>query len=61
MPKIYAATFGTPQIALNPQTTHFEHPPAVDSRNIQFHRENYKKVAPDPNYWPEIFDKLGSI
>lgn len=57
----YAATFGPPQIALNPQTTHSDHPPSADSRNIQFQRENYKKVAPDPNYWPKIFDKLGSI
>lgn len=38
----YAATFGPPQIALNPQTTHFDHPPTADSRNIQFQRENYK-------------------
>ena len=57
----YAATFSPPQIALNPQTTHFDHLPNADSRNIQFQRENYKKVAPDPNYWPKIFDKLGSI
>jgi pimeloyl-ACP methyl ester carboxylesterase len=57
----YAATFGPPQIALNPETTHFDHPPAADSRNIQFQRENYRKVAPDPNYWPTIFDKLGSM
>jgi pimeloyl-ACP methyl ester carboxylesterase len=57
----YAATFGPPQTALNAQTTHFDHPPNADSRNIQFQRENYKKVAPDPNYWPKIFDKLGSI
>jgi pimeloyl-ACP methyl ester carboxylesterase len=57
----YAATFGPPQIALNPQTTRFDHPPAADSRNIQFQRENYRKVAPHPNYWPTIFDKLGSM
>jgi pimeloyl-ACP methyl ester carboxylesterase len=57
----YAATFGPPQIALNVQTTHFDHPLNADSVNIQFQRENYKKVAPDPNYWPKIFDKLGSI
>jgi pimeloyl-ACP methyl ester carboxylesterase len=57
----YAATFGPPPAALNPRTTHFEHPPAADSRNFQFQRENYKKVAPDPSYWPKIFDKLGSI
>ncbi len=57
----YAATFGPPQIALNPRTTHFDRAPAADSRNIQFQRENYKKVAPDPNYWPKIFEKLGSM
>ena len=57
----YAATFGPPQIALNPQTTHFDRPLTADSSSMQFQRENYKKVAPDPNYWPTIFDKLGSI
>jgi pimeloyl-ACP methyl ester carboxylesterase len=57
----YAATFGPPQIALNPRTTHFDHPPTADSRSIQFQRENYKKVAPDPDYWPTIFNKLGNI
>ena len=57
----YAATFGPPQTALNPQTTHFDNPPAADSRNIQFQRENYEKVAPDPSYWPRIFYKLGCI
>src|SRR5215472_11500430 len=57
----YAATFGPPQIALNPQTTHLDHPPTADSSNIQFQRENYQKVAPAPNYWPKIFEKVGSI
>jgi pimeloyl-ACP methyl ester carboxylesterase len=57
----YAATFGRPQTALNPETTHFDHPPTAKSRNIQFQRENYQKVAPDPNYWPKIFEKLGNI
>jgi pimeloyl-ACP methyl ester carboxylesterase len=57
----YAATFGPPQIALNVHTTHFDHPPTAGFRNVQFQRENYKRVAPDPNYWPKIFDKLGSI
>ncbi|HTT24271.1 MAG TPA: alpha/beta hydrolase [Candidatus Sulfotelmatobacter sp.] len=57
----YAAAFGPPQVALNPRTTHFDQPPTADSKNIQFQRENYKNVAPDPDYWPRIFDKLGSI
>jgi pimeloyl-ACP methyl ester carboxylesterase len=57
----YGATFGPPQIALDPETTHFDQPPTVESKYIQFQRENYKKVAPDPDYWPKIFDKVGSI
>jgi len=57
----YAATFGPPQNALNPGTTHFEQPPTADSSYIQFQRENYKRVAPDPNYWPKIFDKIGAL
>lgn len=57
----YGATFGPPQIALNPRTTHFNHPPTADSRNIRFQRENYKKVAPDPSYWPKLFEKLGNV
>lgn len=57
----YAATFGPPQIALNPLTTRCDQQPTADSRNIQFQRENYKAVAPDPNYWPEIFDKVAAI
>jgi pimeloyl-ACP methyl ester carboxylesterase len=55
------ATFGPPQIALNPETTHFDHPPAAGSGYIQFQRDNYKRVAPDPDYWSKIFDKVGSI
>lgn len=57
----YGATFGPPQNVLNPQTTRYEHPPTAETRDIQFQRENYKKVAPDPNYWPKIYDKVGGI
>lgn len=57
----YGATFGPPQNVLNSETTHFEHPPTAEARNILFQRENYKKVALDPNYWPKIFAKVGSI
>jgi pimeloyl-ACP methyl ester carboxylesterase len=57
----YGGTFGPPQIALNPETTHFDSPPTADSSYIQFQRENYKKVAPDPDYWPRIFEKIEDI
>jgi len=57
----YAATFGPPQVALNPKTTHFAEPPTAESSYIQFQRDSYKKVAPDPEYWPRVFDKLGNL
>ena len=57
----YGATFGPPQVALNPRTTQFDQPPTAESSYIQYQRENYKRVAPDPEYWPKIFDKLGSL
>jgi pimeloyl-ACP methyl ester carboxylesterase len=57
----YGATFGPPQVALNPRTTHVDQPPAAESSYIQYQRENYKRVAPDPKYWPKIFDKLGRL
>jgi pimeloyl-ACP methyl ester carboxylesterase len=57
----YGATFGPGRIALNPETTRYDELPTADSRNIQFQRENYKKVAPDPGYWPKIYEKLGEL
>jgi pimeloyl-ACP methyl ester carboxylesterase len=56
----YGATFGPPQIAVNLKMTPSDQHPA-ESRYIQFQRDNYRKVAPDPEYWPKIFDKVGSI
>ena len=57
----YGATFGPPQVALNPRTTHFDQAPTAESDYIQYQRENYKSAAPDPEYWPKIFDKLGRL
>jgi pimeloyl-ACP methyl ester carboxylesterase len=57
----YGATFGPPHVALNPRTTHFDQPPTAESAYIRFQRENYCRVAPDPEYWPRIFDKLASL
>jgi len=57
----YGATFGPPRNVLNPETTRYEHPPTAETRNIQFQRDSYKKVARDPDYWPKIYDKVGSI
>jgi pimeloyl-ACP methyl ester carboxylesterase len=57
----YSATFAPPPSTLNPETTHYDHQPTAESRDIQFQRESYGKVAPDPNYWPKIYEKVGSI
>ena len=57
----YSATFAAPPNTLNPDTTRYDHPPAAESSNIEFQRENYKRVAPDPNYWPTIYAKVGNI
>jgi pimeloyl-ACP methyl ester carboxylesterase len=57
----YSATFAPPPDTLNPETTHYDEPPTSETRHIQFQRESYKKVAPDPNYWPKIYEKVGSI
>jgi pimeloyl-ACP methyl ester carboxylesterase len=54
----YAATFGAPQIAVKPEVLRPNLAPTPDSRGIQFQRENYKKVAPDPDYWPKIWGKV---
>ena len=56
----YGATFGPPQNVLNAETTHFDNPPTAYSRNIRFQRENYQKVAPNPDYWSRIFDKVSN-
>jgi pimeloyl-ACP methyl ester carboxylesterase len=57
----YGATFGPPQIAVNLKMTPFEQQPNAESRYIQFQRDNYRHVAPDPDYWSKIFDKVGRI
>ncbi|MGB7729870.1 MAG: alpha/beta hydrolase [Candidatus Acidiferrum sp.] len=57
----YGATFGPPQIALNMEMLRTSVTPTADSRAIHFQRENYKKVAPDPDYWPEFWGKVCSI
>jgi pimeloyl-ACP methyl ester carboxylesterase len=57
----YSATFAPPPNTLNPETTHYDQPPTAETRDVQFQRESYKKVAPDSNYWPKIYDKVGGI
>jgi len=57
----YGAAFGGPEIAVDPEMLRTDGPPTPDSRGIQFQKENYKKVAPDPDYWPKIWSKVCSL
>jgi pimeloyl-ACP methyl ester carboxylesterase len=57
----YSATFAPPPNTLDPATTYFDHTPTSESNDIKFQRESYKRVAPDPDYWPKIYEKVGSI
>lgn len=56
-----AASFGPGEIAHNPEMVRFDEPPTPYSRDIEFQRESYKRVAPNPEYWPTIWEKLVSI
>jgi pimeloyl-ACP methyl ester carboxylesterase len=57
----YGGTFGPPDSAHNTEMLRFDHPPTPDSMSHGYQRENYKKVAPDPDYWPKIWEKVVGI
>ncbi len=57
----YGATFGPPKDAFNTEILRFDTPPTPDSKGIRYQREMYRKVAPDPDYWPKIWEKIGCI
>ncbi len=57
----YGATFGPPQVAVNPEMLRMNQPPTPDSRSFLVQRENYKRVAPDPDYWPAFWGKIFGI
>jgi len=57
----YSATFAPPPATLNPEMIQFDQPPTAESRDIEFQRNGYKSVSPDPQYWPTIYGKVGGI
>ncbi|HTC19596.1 MAG TPA: alpha/beta hydrolase, partial [bacterium] len=57
----YAATFGPAPTALNFEMLRMNAPPTPDSRGIQFQKEAYQKVAPEPGKWPGIWGKVGGV
>jgi pimeloyl-ACP methyl ester carboxylesterase len=54
----YAATFGPPPRAVKPEVLRPILAPTPDSRGIRFQKEQYQRVAPDPAYWPRIWEKV---
>ena len=54
----YGATFGSPPTAVRPDVLAAK--VSHDSRGIQYQRERYEKVAPDPDAWPRIWGKVAS-
>lgn len=57
----WGATFGPPQVAHNPEMLRFDHPPTADARAFAFKREAYKRVAPDPDGWPVLWEKVANL
>ncbi|HEY3521559.1 MAG TPA: alpha/beta hydrolase [Rhodanobacteraceae bacterium] len=57
----YAATFGPPDTALNMEILHTTAPLAAASPAFRFQRENYECVAPDPDCWPQFWNKVSAI
>jgi pimeloyl-ACP methyl ester carboxylesterase len=57
----YGSIFGTFQEAYKPDMLATNLSLTPDARGMQFQRENYTKVAPDPSYWPTIWSKVNSI
>jgi pimeloyl-ACP methyl ester carboxylesterase len=57
----YSATFAAPPATLDPVITHYEYTPTSETRDVQYQRETYQKTAPDPSYWPKIWQKLINI
>ena len=57
----YGATYGPRAIAHNPEMLRFDAPPTPDATAFDFKRETYKRVAPDPDYWPRIWEKVANL
>ena len=57
----FGATFGPAELAHNLDMLCFAEPPTADSRCFRVQRESYQQVAPDPAYWPKMWNKVASI
>ncbi len=57
----YGTVFGPAQDAYKPELLAPLMDLTPDSPSVQWQRENYRKVAPDPSCWPAIWSKVFSI
>jgi pimeloyl-ACP methyl ester carboxylesterase len=57
----YGATYGPREAAHNSDMLRFDAPPTADARAFDYLRESYKTVAPDPDYWPRIWNKVAEL
>jgi pimeloyl-ACP methyl ester carboxylesterase len=56
----YGTIFGKPQDSVRSEVLRTNLSATPEGRGIQFQRDNYKKVAPDPENWPPIWKKVFS-
>jgi pimeloyl-ACP methyl ester carboxylesterase len=57
----YSATFGPAEIAHDAQMVRYEEPPTPYSSDTEYQRESFRKVAPDPDSWPTLWQKTAAI
>ena len=57
----YGATFGPPEVAHNREMLRYDGTPTADARAFEFKRKRYEQVAPDPEYWPRIWEKVANL
>ena len=57
----YGATYGPLETAHNSDMLRFDAPPTADAHAFDYKRETYKRVAPDPDYWPTIWSKVANL
>ncbi|HTV23899.1 MAG TPA: alpha/beta hydrolase [Polyangiaceae bacterium] len=57
----YGATFGPAALAHNLDMLRFDQPPTADSRGFRYQRASYREVAPHPEHWSTLWNKVASI
>ena len=58
---VYGTIFGAYQDSFKPEMLATNLSGSPEANGIKFQRENYKKVAPNPEYWSTVYQKVNSI